>query len=115
MKYDVHDGIQYLMNATDLDELRQIFERLMCKYGFDLFALQFTPNSYKKMDLKPLAIANYEKKWVDYYFDEDYHLIDPVIHEGKKNKKSFFWSDTWQGIELSKKQKNSSMKHMTME
>ena len=105
MSYNLDDGIQYLMNATDLDELRQIFERLMCQYGFDLFALQFTPNSYKKMDLKPLAIANYEKEWVDYYFEENYHLIDPVVHIGKQNKKSFLWSDTWHGVELNKKQK----------
>lgn len=104
MSNNLHDGIQYLMNATNLNELRQIFERLMCKYGFDLFALQFTPNSYKKMDLKPLAIANYEKEWVDYYFLENYHLIDPVIHIGKKQKKTFLWSDTWQGIGLTKKQ-----------
>lgn len=105
-KFDyIHEGLHHMVNASNLDELRQIFERLMQKFGFDQFALQFTPSSFKTMDLKPLAIANYDKTWVRYYFDQAYHLIDPVIIEGGKKKTPFLWSDTWRDKELSKKQK----------
>lgn len=104
-KFDyVHEGLHHLMNSSNLDELRQIFERLMQKFGFDQFALQFTPNSFKTMDLKPLAIANYDREWVNHYFEEAYHLIDPVITEGSKKQAPFLWSDTWKEKPLTKKQ-----------
>jgi len=105
MNIDAFDAIALLNEAQNMDELCRIYERLMCKYGFDLFALQFTPNQFRAVQQKPIAVATYDPKWVDYYFEENYHLIDPVISVGTKSRRPFLWSDGWRGIDLSERQK----------
>ena len=100
MKYDVYDGINFLLAAENLDQLKQVFDRLIQKFGVDQFALQFTPIVNKALDIYPVAIANYKQEWVDRYFEENYHKVDPLILVGSKKVKPFFWSDTWEDATL---------------
>lgn len=103
MNYRVFDAITLLNEAENIEDLCRIFERVMCHYGFDLFALQFSPKDMD--DKKPVIYATYDPKWVNHYHEQAYHLIDPVIRTGSKSKHPFLWSDSWKGLELTKQQR----------
>ncbi len=63
MNHDVFDALALLNEAQDMDALSRIFERIMCKYGFDLFgAMQSTLNEYRVTNRKLFAVATYEKE-----------------------------------------------------
>lgn len=38
-------------------------------------------------------IANFPKEWMSEYFDNEYHLLDPIVKMAKTGKESFFWQD----------------------
>lgn len=106
MKNDIYDKLFALNEAKSLQELEQIFERIINSYGFDQFGVQYTPPENKFKLVKPYSLATYKREWVDYYIDRDYHTIDPVILLGSKQRKPFFWDSLWAGVEMSKKQKD---------
>jgi LuxR family transcriptional regulator, activator of conjugal transfer of Ti plasmids len=98
------DRLNQLLACQNIDSLCKTFERIMCHYGFDRYALAF--DKEKKDDGMPVVLATYEKEWVDYYFGNGYEKIDPVMLTTKSQQHPFLWNDVWQGLELTKKQTN---------
>lgn len=106
MKTNPHDAVFYINQATSLEELALIFERILTEYGFDLFAVQYTTPELKKLDAKPHYLCNFPKEWVDHYYDAQYYRIDPVISVGKEMRSPYFWSRLWEDVTMTDKQRN---------
>jgi len=101
----IGEFIEKIQLAQDIEDLSKAFDTVMRKFHFDKYAYQLVKSeSYKKPD--PLILASYPEEWVRYYLGQSYHKLDPVIIEGPKKRSPFTWSSIWEGMELSKKQKN---------
>ncbi len=105
MKTSPHDAVFYINQATSLEELSLIFERILTGYGFDLFAVQYITQELKKIDSKPHYLCNFPQEWVDHYYDAEYYRIDPVITLGKEKRSPYFWSKLWEDVTMTDKQK----------
>lgn len=104
MNYAILDRVNALLGCQSMEELSRTYERFMCHYGFDLFALAFTkPNNSN--DQMPFVIGSYDKEWVNHYFDNGYDKIDPVMLKTKNQSHPFLWGDVWDKTELTSKQK----------
>jgi DNA-binding CsgD family transcriptional regulator len=103
MRYDIFRRLEDLISCTTVQSLTNTFERHMCYYGFDQYALAF-PTSTQKEDDAPAVIATYDKIWVDHYFENGYDAIDPVFLTTRKQIQPFLWSDIWKGVELTARQ-----------
>ena len=105
MKTVIYEDIHKLSQARSLVELRLLFESILGNYGFDQFAVQYTPLENKKYDGKPYALATFKTEWVNYYIDEGFHTLDPVVVVGTAKRTPFLWSRLWEGITMSGRQK----------
>lgn len=100
----IGEFVECIQRVRSLEELNQSFDRVMQKFHFDRYAYQLIKNEhYNQTD--PLIVATYPKEWVQYYIDQKYQVIDPVITIGPKKLLPFTWGSLWDGINLSKKQK----------
>lgn len=104
MQINPYDGVFYINQATSLNELMKIFEHIMLSYGFDQFAVQYATEETKKENLTPHYLCNFDSGWVDYYYHSKFYEIDPVILQGKQKRSPYFWSQLWEGLEMSKQQ-----------
>jgi DNA-binding CsgD family transcriptional regulator len=105
MKTDIYDAIFYINQATSLEELTRIFERILVPYGFDLFAVQYTTPELTKAKAQPHFLCNFPTEWVEHYYSARYYELDPVILKGKEKRKPYFWNRMWDGIEMSPEQR----------
>ncbi len=103
MRYDIFKRLEDLISCTTVQSLTNTFERHMCYYGFDQYALAFPTSTQKETDA-PVVIATYDKIWVDHYFECSYDAIDPVFLTTRKQIQPFLWTDIWNGIDLTPKQ-----------
>lgn len=103
MNTNVFKRVNELATCHSIDELCRTFERHMCAYGFDKYALtgKTAPPTGQSA---PIVLATYEKEWVDHYFDAGYDKIDPVIATSQHQLQPFLWSKAWNGQELTKQQ-----------
>lgn len=105
MDFRIFDHINTLLNAGTVSELCDCFTRIMCKYGFDQYALAY--DHPDKVDEAPTVLATYNRDWVQYYFENQYENIDPVMLKSKSkgSDAAFLWNSIWSGLELTKIQK----------
>lgn len=106
MKTNPYDGVYYINQATSLEELTLIFERILSAYGFDMFAIQYTTTEIKKNNQQPHFLCNFPKEWVGHYYDEKYYNIDPVISRGREKRSPYFWNKLWHETEMSRQQED---------
>jgi len=104
MKLNPYDAVFYINQATSLEELTLIFERILTQYGFDLFAIQYTTPELKKLNESPHYLTNFPKEWVQRYYDEKYYTIDPVISLGSQKRSPYFWDKLWEEASMPKHQ-----------
>lgn len=105
MQTTPYDAVFELNQASSLDALAKIFQKIMSEYGFDLFAVQYTTPELKKANAQPHYHCNFAALWVEHYYESKYYEIDPVISLGKKKIKPYYWSNLWDEVEMTKKQK----------
>lgn len=106
MKVNLYDAIYYINQATSLEELQLIFERIITAYGFDMFSVQYTTHEQLKKKMTPHYLTNFEKEWTEHYYQSQYHRIDPVILLGAEKRTPYFWSNLWEEIEMTSQQKD---------
>lgn len=105
MTLTTHDAIFYLNQATNLEEISLIFERILQEYGFDLFAVQYTTPEVRRLNSEPFYLTNFPEPWVEHYYSSRYDKIDPVILEGKQRKTPYVWHEMWEGVTQTGQQK----------
>ena len=100
----VSDFLVKSRQATNLKELKEIFESALKSMGFEFWAYQIVPPSHTQ-EKPPVIIANYPEEWVAHYVEQSYNKIDTVIIEGPKQPLPFQWSSLNQQTQMSVKQK----------
>lgn len=104
MQLELASFISQAQVAKNLDELCQLFEKTLSKFGFERWAYQVLSAAHDK-DKTPVILANYPTEWVTHYIEQQYNTLDPVIKDGPKEVLPFSWSGLCKKINLTKKQK----------
>lgn len=97
------DFIEGIQNLGCLEDLNQLFDATVAKFHFNRYAYQLVKNEVYQSN-KPLIVATYPTEWVNYYIEQSYQKIDPLVLYGNNEKLPFTWDTLWQGREISKQQ-----------
>lgn len=91
--------------ACSTDELVLTFLNTVGRYGFDkmIFCLQ---TDHKHLDMKAGVgvIQNYPADWMDYYRENGFDQVDPVIALARQKLDTFTWAEIPQKLQLAPKQ-----------
>ena len=92
--------------AQDVDELVEVFLSAVQQHGLDkmIFCLM-TDHETIGLSAGVGHIKNYPQDWMQYYFENEYEKIDPVITYAYKNLGTFTWDEMQQNLDLTRKQK----------
>lgn len=81
--------------AKSLKQLAELFNDLAKKIGCTHFVCMSHVNALDPPD-DAIVLSNYPLEWAQYHSEQQYHLIDPVIHTCRTQLTPFKWSDeTW--------------------
>jgi hypothetical protein len=98
--------IEKTNRAQTVEELMQTFLDTVTYHGFDkmIFCLL---SDHQKIGLKAGVghLRNYAHDWMDYYFDQGFDKIDPVISYCYQKQGTFSWREMAERMALSTKQK----------
>lgn len=96
--------IKKLSEASDIEELEEIFFKAIAELGITNYAyvLKDNPNW---SDSEPFYISNYSDQWAEHYLESKYQKIDPVLQTLDEAITPFRWSDVSQTKTLTIKQK----------
>lgn len=98
--------IEKTNHAQTVEELMQTFLDTVTYHGFDkmIFCLL---SDHQKIGLKAGVghLRNYANDWMDYYFDQGFDKIDPVISYCYQKQGTFSWREMAERMALSTKQK----------
>jgi DNA-binding CsgD family transcriptional regulator len=92
--------------AHSVDELVTVFLETVKRHGYDkmIFCLM---SEHKHIGLGPGVghLQNYPGDWMQYYFEQDFDKIDPVITYSYQKLGSFTWEEMNERLELTPRQK----------
>lgn len=98
--------IERTNTAQSVDELLQIFLDTVKQHGMDrmIFCLL---SDHKKIRLSAGVghLRNYPKDWMDYYFEQGFDKLDPVISYCYQRLGTFTWKEMAERLNLTRKQK----------
>ncbi|MDQ8727539.1 LuxR family transcriptional regulator [Bradyrhizobium sp. LHD-71] len=80
--YEFMDGVHTAVTENDF---QRIAERAAHTLGFRWFAY------FGRRSRAPFLISSYPKSWTDYYFDQRYQDIDPILHQSSGPCRAFRW------------------------
>ena len=105
-KYHFEDYVEKANRARTVEELFQVFVDTVKLYGFDraIFSLA-TEHADLDVQAKLGLIHNYPKDWMDYYFQNGFNHIDPVLIHASQTVGTFEWKDIPRCLDLRKKQR----------
>jgi DNA-binding CsgD family transcriptional regulator len=80
--------------AETAEQVFDIFIKAMQRFGFDKSVYSFlTRHASIGYDAGHAIACAYPEDWMKHYFAKDYLSIDPVITEGLRTSRPFFWDD----------------------
>lgn len=88
----LEDFINRTRGVSDLELLRDIFQESLEQQGYAFFAYNIARVAGVGAHLT-YFITTYPDAWVTQYLAENYFAIDPVVHEGARQRLPFMWSD----------------------
>lgn len=94
----------YLLKANCAktpQELFDVFVRSMSSYGFDKILLGFATD-HKDIGLKAGigVIKNFPNDWMQYYHQNSFEKIDPIVTYGVHQVTAFAWNDISKHVDL---------------
>lgn len=105
-KYQFEDYLERASQAPSVEALFKVFVDTVQRHGLDraIFSL-----STEHEDINAAAqlgiIHNYPRDWLDYYFQQGFDRIDPVLIHAANKVGMFEWSEIPRYLELRKKQR----------
>lgn len=93
------DTINRLIDASSLDGLYEILERVTRDLGFDYFAIGHHVN-LQGPPVDALGLSNYPSDWAEVALTQGYYLNDPVHRASIHTATGFRWSDLRSMIRL---------------
>ena len=105
--YKFEDYIEKANQASDTDDLKEIFMATLAELGIDCFNLVFsTPHPHLKLDADLNIIKSDWRDYFSYYRDMKFEKIDPVLAYSVLNNHPFSWDFLFKNVAMSKKQAN---------
>lgn len=88
--YLVGDFLSRATNVPTLEELMNLYAEELRRFGLNHWAYQAIPQEIRP-DKPPVIVSNYPEAWVERYVEKSYHVVDPVISQGKACFEPFTW------------------------
>lgn len=101
---DVNAFIEQSRQCRTADDLRGIMEAITCEMGFHSYALYQHVRTFSWDNKRLLAISNYSRGWLDYFFDQKFAADDPVLVASYRTSVGFRFEDIPGLISLSDRQ-----------
>lgn len=102
---DVNQFIAASRSARTADDLRGLMEPITREMRFDAYALFQHVKHFSWSSKRTLAISNFSREWLDYFFAQRMHAYDPVLLASKRTAVGFRFDEIPSLIELSERQR----------
>jgi DNA-binding CsgD family transcriptional regulator len=106
MAISFEEYVEKANKARTVDELVQVFLDAVKKHGYDkmIFCLL---SDHKKIGLAAGVghLRNYPADWMQYYFEQKFDEVDPVITYSYQKIGTFTWKEMSERLELTRRQK----------
>jgi LuxR family transcriptional regulator, quorum-sensing system regulator CciR len=101
---DVNAFINQSRTCRTADDLRRMMESITREMSFQSYALFQHVKHFSWTDKKLLAISNYSKGWLEYFFDNKFTKDDPVLMASHRTSVGFRFGEIPNLIRLSERQ-----------
>lgn len=106
MAISFEDYVEKANRARSVDELLQVFLETVGQHGYDkmIFCLL---SDHKQIGLAAGVghLRNYPADWMQYYFQQGFDKLDPVISYCYQKMGTFTWEEMSERLDLTRKQK----------
>src|SRR3954453_1779785 len=102
---DVNAFITQSRACRTADDLRRLMEGITAEMGFHFYALYQHVKHFSWARDQALAISNYPRGWLEYYFREGMMVEDPVHHASYQTSVGFRFADVPSLISLTARQR----------
>ncbi len=100
--YQFERYVELSQQANSVDDLRRLFTAAAQQEGYENFLL----TSVRGRDVIDLHWLEFPEGYPEYYFDQQWDKIDPILGCALRARRPFLWNDALQGADLSRPQIN---------
>jgi DNA-binding CsgD family transcriptional regulator len=102
----LEEAIDGMQQATDAQELFRVFTQTVGEYGYDRVTMALLSDHPRfRQSAQFGVLSSYPEDWVEYYLEQAFDKIDPLIEEAKKVISPFTWKQILAREELTKRQR----------
>ena len=105
---DVIDFVETSNTVVSPDEAFDLFVGAVGEYGYDQVAFgALSPaaqNRFGRERPAPAVVLNYPEDWINYYFENEYQSIDPVVLQTPSRRRAFLWKSLEERTNLTRDQ-----------
>jgi LuxR family quorum-sensing system transcriptional regulator CciR len=102
---DVNAFIERSRECRTADDLRRLMEAITCEMGFSAYALFQHVRRFSWSDTDLLALSNYPREWLVYFFEHNFQEDDPVHIASYRTSVGFRFSEIPSLIDLTDRQR----------
>lgn len=103
---DVNAFIEGSRRCRTADDLRRLMESITAEMGFSSYALFQHVRHFSWENKKQLAISNYSRSWLNYFFERKLTTEDPVLMASYRTSVGFRFRDIPSLIALNDRQRS---------
>lgn len=91
-QYSFNEELMALSKSNSVDDWRARFERLLHQKGFFLYLFSLGKSTGNE-DMFSHIETTFPQGWLDYYRENDYREVDPIVKHSKCCYLPLFWSE----------------------
>lgn len=84
----LEDDLTALEACRSVDEVRDVFQRIIDSYGFSSFGFMDASHSWEN---NPLLVSTHSTDWIDTYRAENFITCDPCLNVARRTNLPFHW------------------------
>lgn len=93
-------------DIPSIETLNELLSLTLQKFNIKHWAYLSLPNNTKNYsDYRPICYTNYPKKWVEFYFENRFQTIDPILLSFQSAQEPYLWNCFLKELSLSAQQK----------
>ncbi len=85
---DLEDDLNALEASTSTPEIREVFQRIIEKYGFSSFGFMDASHPWEN---EPLLVSTHAPAWIDTYRSGNFITTDPCLARARRTNLPFHW------------------------
>lgn len=91
MQSPLYEFIDKSRNCSDFEELCELVNVTLSNLGFERWGYETDPDNAFESSA-PVFIHTFPEEWVNYYMEQKFYELDPVMVRGKSMNTPFQWS-----------------------